>query len=160
SPLYMANCRFLINRREEPQHGQDAIRIHRSSACECRNCLFVAGGGSGLDWWPSERATLAMDNCLAVGNYGVIVADWDRPGGRPSSVRLTRNTLRVASSLALGFSNDTGRLTEDVPDREFRVDSVGNVMGSVGLHLNQISGEKQLPAAEIEALLQRLVVWK
>jgi hypothetical protein len=101
-----------------------------------------------------------MDNCLAAGNYGVTVGDWDRPGGGPSSVRLTRNTLRVAFSLALWFSNDTGRLTEDVPDRWLRVDAVGNVMGSVGLYFNQISGEKPLPATEIEAPLKRLVAWK
>jgi hypothetical protein len=160
SPLHVANCRFFLNRREGHQFGLESIRMNHSLACECRNCLFIVGGGCSLGWWPSASATLTVDNCLLVGGYGASVGGWDAPDRWPSSIRLTHNTLRVHYSLAFWFSKDLSQVTRGASDKRLRVDAVGNVMGTVGLNLNQDSGEKPLPAAEIEALLRRLVAWK
>src|SRR5262249_41139724 len=160
APLYVANCRFLVSRREDPHYGLESIRVSHLSACECRNCLFVVGQGAALAWWPSAEATLALDNCTFVGDYGVFVGGFGRPDEGLLSVRFRHNTLRVGATMALWSSKELDRAAESALDKRLRVEAVGNVMGSVGLKFNQASGNKPLPAAEMAALLQRLVDWK
>jgi hypothetical protein len=160
APLHVANCRFLLSRREDPQYGLESIILDRSPACECRNCLFVVGKGSGMAWWPSAQATLALDNCLFAGDSGASVGGWGRPDEGQPSVRLRHNTFGVGCTLVLWSSKELGRAAESASDKRLRVEAVENVMGYAGLLFNQVSGDKLLSAAEMEALLQRLVDWR
>jgi hypothetical protein len=157
APFYATNCRFIISRKGEQQHGLTAVRAIEPPTCILRNCLFLQAEGVllGIGAPPREGRVL-VENCLIRGAYGIALGcdSFDHADAR---VTLANNTIigRVPLVLHLYRKPPPGGGQGSGP--AYRLEAVENVFKG-GFHLNQQFPERDtLPAVEAEAALRRLI---
>jgi endonuclease YncB( thermonuclease family) len=167
SRLHVANCRFLMNRREGHSGGMYCISAWGSPICRLCNCqLMVCGNGKvngpSVGCTTSPHGELMVENCLIVGHglqLGLNHAE-------PTKVVLRRSTLLGPSSTSVGFypgnKIDVPALGEK-DARPLQLETSANILeGPVQFaqYAGYLAREKALSATEAEQFLTRLIGWR
>jgi hypothetical protein len=167
SRLHVANCRFLMNRREGPHSGMKAISVWDAPLCHLRNCQFLVAGHGTVSGQPlgirgMPQSELTVDNCLSVGSVAYV----ELTHAEPMNMVLKRNTfLGPSSSSSVAFA--LGKKLDPPPgekdSRPLQVETSANVLeGPVQLSqfASYLAREKALSAQEAEQLLKQLIGWR
>jgi serine/threonine protein kinase len=154
--LHAANCRFRL------YGGQHCITAWGLATCEVRNCQFLGGCISGVDWYGAPRGRLVIENCLQTSQVGL--AFHCRHDTADTSIRLAHNTFRGCSPLVLVLDGLPAGAADGPAQQPVQVEAVENVWhGWHMLRLHQsdvfLSRAKQLPQRG-QSVLPRLVRWR
>jgi hypothetical protein len=167
SSLHVANCRFLMNRREGPHAGCNCIAAWDLPLCHLRNCQFLVGGrgskviGNALNYRSMPHSEVTLENCLNVGH----LLHMPLTHAEPMKMVLKRNTFLgtpAAVHFALRKKIGPPPLGEKDP-RPLQMETSANILqGHVQLsqHEVQLGKEKVLSAQEAEQFLTQMIGWR
>lgn len=153
APLYIANCRFLVNNQRAISHGGGRI-------CEIRNCEFLGKPHLMIRCDAGQR--IVLDNNLLpragdIPMFGV----W--PPAKDVSIELTRNNLHGNAAVQFYlFQTPLGATSSDLaPVDPVRIASAGNIFDiyHFGMQFGFDLADGIHPE-EAKAGLRRLVDWK
>jgi hypothetical protein len=164
SRLHVANCRFLMNRRDGIHNLMSCIGIWGAPFCHLRNCQMGIGGygtvGAGsLIFQGSQESQCVVDNCLF--NSAGVSFNLSSPAAMTAV--LNRNTLLESASLQFSLHQKIDPPLATKGSRPVQVETSGNIFNGHILFTQGptfLAKEKVLSASEAEELLTKLVDWR
>ena len=156
APLFVANCRFVVNRKGAAQHTLTAIGLQHSPLAEIRNCALLQTDGVFVSIANSTSLhDVVIDNCIIKGSHGLTVG-YQGSIARGAKLALRNNTVIAYSTAAFHVFVQPSPAAGPNAPRPYKLETAGNVFAT-GYRVNQLFA-KQVTAEEMERIARDLVL--